>query len=376
MKKIFLLLAALAISTFTFAQMQTLLLNSKYLQFDNGRELPAEQAFIINTDVLGTVDLVKMELSNSPLKQNKLLNESTWVRKENDKTTVAILPNYFKLKSGNTYNFRFLYFRKMKETERQQITKMLGTTVQAFLRTNIEFKGNKYLFKNSPKDIYASMNSLLSETMVNYETRRGSTAPKWSGIIENMLYTMAKSKVTTDTSGKEMMDNAFVVLLKQVNNETAMLANTYEYTVQDVVSIMDYPTEKTMNTLSLNIGYAGIYNSGDFTNLDYYSGPYLGISFPLGNRAFNSNFWSKASLSAGIFLTDFETSNSIKISGPIVKKPLYFGAGYKVFKFLRLQAGATVLEETNLLSGGKSVYMKPFVGLSMEFQLWLGVNKK
>ena len=375
MKKTFLIIAILAFSTVSFAQMQTLLLNAKYLQFDNGRELPAEQAFIINSEVPGTVEMVKMQLSNVPFKLNKQLYESIWVRKENDNTTVAILPNYFKLKSGNKYNFKFLYYRNLQETERQQVSQMLKTTVQAFLTSNIEQKETKYLFRNSPSDIYSSLNTLLSESMVDYETRRGSLAPKWSGIIENMLTTMAKSKISKDTDVKNA-DNLFAILKNEMNNEITMFANSYDYVLSDVVSIEDYPTEKTMNTISLNIGYAGIYNSGDFSNLDYYSGPYLGISLPLGNRAFNSNFWSKTSLSAGIFLQDFTATNSAKISGPIAEKPIYFGVGYKIFKFLRLQAGTTVLEETDPLNGDKSVYMKPFIGLSMEFQLWLGVNKQ
>ncbi len=375
MRKTILTIAILVIGAVSFAQMQTLQLNAKYLQFDNGRELPAEQAFIINSDVPGTVEMVKMQLSNVPFKLNKQLYESIWVRKQNDNTTVAILPNYSKLKSGNKYNFKFLYYRKIQETERQQISSMLKTTVHAFLASNIELKETKYLFKNSPSDIYSSLNELLAESMVNYETRRGSLAPKWSGIVENMLYTMAKSRISTDASVKEA-DNLFVILTNQMDNEISMFTNSYDYVLSDVITIVDYPTEKTMNTLSLNIGYAGIYNSGDFSNLDYYSGPYLGISMPLGNRAFNSNFWSKTSLSAGIFLKDFTATNSAKISGPIVEKPIYFGVGYKIFKFLRLQAGTTVLQETDPLSGDKSVYMKPFIGLSMEFQLWLGVNKQ
>ena len=134
-------------------------------------------------------------------------------------------------------------------------------------------------------------------------------------------------------------------------------------------------TEKTMNTLSLNLGYAGIYNNNNNGNFNYYSGPFLGLSLPLGNNKLNTNFWSKTSLSAGVFLQNFKPNNNLIVSGPLVKRPIYFGAGYKVFKFLRIQAGTTILEDQNQLTNTRLIYFKPYVGLSIELNLWLGISK-
>ena len=129
-----------------------------------------------------------------------------------------------------------------------------------------------------------------------------------------------------------------------------------------------------MNTLAINAGYAGIYKSGGVSDLEYYSGPFAGISFPLGNRVHNSNFLSNTSISAGIFLQNFETPELNKVSGPVIGLPMYISAGYRVLRFIRLQAGATILEETDHITDSKSVYLKPFLGISIEFQMWIGLD--
>ena len=127
---------------------------------------------------------------------------------------------------------------------------------------------------------------------------------------------------------------------------------------------------------TLNFGYAGIYESGGVSDLKYYSGPFAGVSFPLGNRVYNSNFLSNTSISAGVFLKNFETSELNKVSGPVVGLPIYVSAGYRMLRFIRLQAGVTILEETDHITDSKSVYLKPFVGISIEFRMWLGLDSK
>jgi hypothetical protein len=350
-------------------------LNARQLQFDNGKALPAEKSFLISAEVPSSIEFVKMQLSNLGFDRNKILFESVWSRKTEDKGTVAILPNNYKLKSGREYNFRFLYYRKLQETERLEINTMLATSMQSYLNSNIQFKDNRYVFLKSPRDIYSSLNSILSEGMVNYEISQGGAAPKMSGIIENILENLAKEKINPDTTGINFT-NRYESLIQQLNNEVSIISNYYQYVMKDQVTVLDYPTENLMNTLAINAGYAGIYNSGGLSELEYFSGPFAGISFPLGNRVYNSGFLTNTSVSAGVFLKNFETQELNKISGPIIGLPMYVSLGYRVLKFIRLQAGVTILEETDHITESKSVYLKPFVGISLEFQLWIGLDSK
>ncbi len=369
------IMVLLAICSGLFSQMQTVQLNDKKLQFDDGRELPAEKAFIITGEAADMIAMIKMQISMGDFKRSKNLYEVSWKRNENDNSSVAILPNHYKLRSGNEYSFQFLYYVKMKETEHRQIVRMLENTAKALLVSNIKIDDDKVRLLVSHSDLFYSLNDIIEDGMVNYETRSGISSPVFSGVVENMLRTLTKVKIKeeqTDASSVPIVAS----LINQVNSEIEMIANDYQYVLRESLIIPDYPVERKQNTLALNIGYAGVYNSGSFSDLDYVSGPYAGVSFPLGNRVFSGRFWNNSSISAGVFLKNFKISDTIEASGPVIDRPLYAAFGYKIFKFLKLHAGAVVLEENMKMNTSKSVYLKPFVGLSLEVNLWLGMGQK
>ncbi len=375
MRRVIILVSFMAMNITLTAQIQTVQLNSKKLQFDDGRELPAEKAFLITSEAGLMVAMIKMQVANTDFTKSKILYESKWKRKDEDKGSVAILPNHYKLRSGNDYYFRFIYYRKIRETEQRQIRGMLEKTAKTLLESNILLKETKYKFLISPDELFQSLNAVIEEGMVNYETRSGTAKPVFSGVIKNMLYTMSKRRIANDSTGPAS-GNIFNSLLNQVNNEIEMIANNYLYVVNESITVPDYPVEKKQRTLALNLGYAGIYNNGSFSDLDYYSAPYAGISFPLGNRVFDGRFWNNTSISAGVFLKDFKNTDSTSVSGPVVKRPIYAAFGYRVFNYLKIHAGAAILEDSNNTNNSKSVYLKPFVGLSLELNLWLGIGKK
>ncbi|HHN47624.1 MAG TPA: hypothetical protein ENN08_01585 [Bacteroidales bacterium] len=214
---------------------------------------------------------------------------------------------------------------------------------------------------------------MLNESMANYEVSQGIAAPKFSGIVENMLRSMAGKRISA-TGADVGTKSSYDLLIRQLKNEIEMIVNSYQYVLHDVVTIFNYPVEKKMNTLSLNFGYAGIYESGGFSDLNYYSGPYLGLSVPMGRKAFAGNFWSNTHLSTGIFLNNFETSDGNTISGPVINMPIYAALGYRAFRFIKVQAGATLLEEEKVSDGSKLLFVAPFVGLSIQFNFWVGLN--
>ena len=359
----------MGLQNLSFGQMQTLQLDPLYMHFDNGRELPAEESFILHAPVKQNTAMVKMQISNREFDRN-ILYENIWIRKDGETMQNAILPNYLVLRSGSNYNIRFLYYNKIQETERRQIREMLEATAQTYLQTNIQRRGNRYNFQNSPAQIYSALNTILSEGMQNYEIRPGTTQPTFSGIVENMLRTLARYRITDEAS--ELPLDA---LLRQVSNEINMFSNSYEFVIEDVVTIMNYPTERKTSALAVSVGYGGVYNSGNFSDLSYYSAPFVGIDLPLGNRVFAGNFWGNTSISAGVFLSKFENTSSRVVSGPIIDLPIYASLNYRTFRFLKIQAGATLMEEKDLLNDTSSLLVRPFVGLSIDFNIGLGGNR-
>jgi hypothetical protein len=82
------------------------------------------------------------------------------------------------------------------------------------------------------------------------------------------------------------------------------------------------------------------------------------------------------SISTGFFLSNkMENQLGEKISGPVLDRPIYVGLGYNFFRFIRLNAGGTFIT-TEQLSGQSAKSFQPFVGISAEFNLWLGIGNK
>ena len=113
-------------------------------------------------------------------------------------------------------------------------------------------------------------------------------------------------------------------------------------------------------------------------NFNYGSAPYLGISMPFGREGVTKPFWSNLSISAGAFILDFKDVDDKKVTGPIFKRPTYLGMGYKVYKFIKLNAAVAFLEDADQagVTGFKnSVEFRPMIGLSAEFNFWMDLAK-
>jgi hypothetical protein len=354
------------------AQMPTVQLNSKKRQFDDGRILPSEKAFIVSADADPNISLVKMQLFDGGFKYAPL-SECSWKRKAEDASSVAILANHYKLRSGRDYSFKFSYYRALQDGERAQLRSMLGNTTRSLLESNIQLIEDRYKFVNSPNDLFNALNRVLSEGLVQFEAKTSEIKPVFSQIAENMLRGLSAFKSSKNAAGIPN-NQPKLLLIKQLENEIEMISNNYSYVLEDKIEILDYPTEQKRNGIALNVGYGGVYRSGSSSSFDYVTGPYAGISLPLASRSLTGGFWNKTSLSVGVFFNDLVGQDSVKLSGPLLKRPIYGAIGYRFFDFMRIHAGTALLEESKA-DGSKAIYFKPFVGLSIEFNMLLSLAK-
>ena len=133
------------------------------------------------------------------------------------------------------------------------------------------------------------------------------------------------------------------------------------------------------NVIGVNVGYAVAFLGGTWDNQRYGTAPYAGISLPLGNFR-RSPFMNRLAISAGILLTDVKDQNAQTYTGAYIPRPVYLGLGYKFFDFVRLNAGAVLFDQNGTSSGGSAVStnvnVRPFVGLSADFSLWIGVGNR
>jgi hypothetical protein len=137
--------------------------------------------------------------------------------------------------------------------------------------------------------------------------------------------------------------------------------------------------------LAINVGYGAAHFGGNFQNLDYAHGITSGLSFPLGNSAMSGRFWSNSSITVGAFWKNFTQVNAAgdktTITGPIFGRPYYVAYGYRVFRFLRINAGAVALQYdagnnsiTNI--NASSLRLRPYIGISAELRFWMGLDSR
>ncbi|HMS51840.1 MAG TPA: hypothetical protein PKD56_05900, partial [Chitinophagales bacterium] len=219
--------------------------------------------------------------------------------------------------------------------------------------------------------------------------------PGFSDIIKNKIDQIDNAKLRrarfnvenkdgSRTDARRLFADKLLSELKTaLHTEVQQFINSDLLVLDDTKEVNEYPTKKTMNIISVNGGYGGAIFGGGLNDLDYDHAPYVGISFPLGKASLASPFWSKTSLSVGAFLNNFENKAGQTITGPVFQRPYYVGLGYKVFHFIRLNAGATFLEVKKPSSSGgidlpdlKEVKIRPFVGASAEINLWMNLGSR
>ena len=101
--------------------------------------------------------------------------------------------------------------------------------------------------------------------------------------------------------------------------------------------------------------------------------------FPLANSTLAPKFLRNSSLTLGAFLQDFEDTDGNKVTGFLVGTPTYLGLDYKLFEFIRFNAGATFLEKEKVgqMSDDitSSLLVRPFIGLSARIDLTVSLGK-
>lgn len=361
----------------SFAQKPIINLNLKAKNFNNGSDLPAEKNFDISINTNNNVDYINIKIYKK-LTKDEFYN-TTWQRSAGEVRTLAILPVNIKLRSATSYAFRILSYKSLKQSDKLKIASQISLSSKNFIESSIVRTEKGYDYKMSEERLNENLDDILASGLSNLEVPYGNKTNHYSDILKVMI------KNLEDTKFKNMMvdssdlgyKKALEAINNQVDNELIHIMNSYAYVLTDVTEIDTYSTERTMNFLSVNAGYGGVYQSGNYNNVNYFDGLFAGVSFPLANYALNNSFMSKTSFSAGVFLNDFKIDNNSYLTGPVVGRPLYAALGYRFLNFVKISAGTTIVHEKNtLLNTTGNVEFKPFVGLGIEFDLWLGLKKR
>jgi hypothetical protein len=285
------------------------------------------------------------------------------------------------------------YYSKISSEQQQQLVKQIDAALGAYLDQSYQVERSSIAMQQHPRTMRSNLNAIVQQGLALHRNQINYAFIGFSDLVYQKIAQMgelklrkarfnifAKKDENTKSVQLRYAQEQIAALKLMVSQEVAQYAGVQLYALTDSKKIINYTTEKTKNALAINVGYGGVYNAGTFDNLSYDTAPYAGISIPFGKAPFASAFWARTSISTGVFLQNFKFNTANITTGPLVQRPVFLALGYRALPFIRLNAGATVLQDK--LTGSTStdmnldkIYIRPFVGLSLEINLWLNLNR-
>ncbi|TXK23601.1 hypothetical protein FVR03_22455 [Pontibacter qinzhouensis] len=393
MKFLYAILLVLFCTTPIVAQYETVVFNYDRTYFNEGQPLPAESNLMLTGESPASVRMVEVSIYRTPATDKAPLYTNTWKKRPQNSETRFTLPINYPLRGNEKYTFVLNYYTPASREQQEQLLEQLSAGLQAYIDQSFVVSRSTVELRKHPKNMRSDLNAIVNQGLALYRNQINYEFTGFSDMVLDKLVQinslrlrkarrniLAASGDDNQTVRLKYAQEQISALKVMVTQEVAQYANAQLLTLTDSKKIVDYATEKTKNVVALNVGYGGVYYSGNFDNFSSATAPYAGISIPFGKAVFSSTFWSKTSISAGVFLQNLEFSDDNVATGPVVKRPVYLALGYRVLPFVRLNAGATVLQSdqaANSISDFSMdrIYIRPFVGLSLELNFWVDLNR-
>ncbi len=386
-ERLFFLSLMLTLAGTVFAQYESVVFNYEKSQFNDGGLLPAETYMLLSGAVSRQVTLVEVAFYGTQSDKYKSPKyHKQWKREFTNTTERFEIPINYKLKGNSEIDVYINYFRLATTDELKNVRDELFSSLDAYIDQNLVFNKKDINVLKSGAGMVDDLNSIARSAMIYYRSHTGYEFPGFSDLVLDKIKLISKSKQNrvlgkkaTDAQNLSLKEKHIRELKLRVHSEVSHMFNSPLSVLADSKFIDDYMVEKTPNFFTFHGGYGSAYLAGDLENNTFGSSPVIGMSFPLGNDAFSSAFWSRSSLMAGVYLKNMDSQQGYEISGPIVNRPVYLGLGYKLFQFIRLSGGVVVLENnkgsntpTNFRD---NVYFRPYVSLSADLNLWIDFGR-
>ena len=389
MKKYTLALAA-AWGIFALANAQYATVNYDYEmnRFGENEPLPAEQSILFTGSIPANVDIVEISVFNAKGQDRRdPLATANWKRPFDREGNNFNVPLNYKLQASKEYDLLVGFYRTIGKEEQSEVYRQLTANLDAYLDQTFSVKKNSIKLTRNTRQVISDMNDIVNTGLKNYRSRTFWGFEGFSDIVRQKLGGVEKADLSKaqyifatgekDEQRRLYREQLTNELKQLVHSEVKFLMNSEMAIIVDRRYVDDYETEKRSTFFALNAGYGGVWLSDKLDNKSSFGdAPYLGIGFPLSTSTIAPKFFRNASLTLGIFTKNFENEEGDKISGPIVNRPLYAGLDYKLFSFVRFNAGAALLEQQgNNGSGNNKIFVRPFIGLSAKVNISLGLDK-
>ena len=384
MKSRSLLIISFILPFFGMAQIRSIELDVVKNQINSGLPLPSEETFYISGILPEGVELVELTIvkSNKDKSTGRSYSWRAHYQFESNRYEIFVADP---LRSNEPYTLSFNFYTQAGSEETDAVMNAIHSNLEAHIKANYEVGRNNINSLVSNKVLLNQLNQIVRQGIENYGHTLGQDFRGFSDLVKIKVDQTKKFRLRNarfNIINRNEKDNDRAVYANQLINELVDLtkAEVTQYLRSNMLMLVDirelesYPSEKKPFHLPLNVGYSGTYFSGGFNNLDYDTAPFVGLSLPLGNPVF-TKILGNASFSTGVMLTNMRDVDNTEISGPLIGRPIYAGLGYSMFRILRFNAGA-VLTSSELPDQSENLSVYPFVGFSLEFNLWLGFNSK
>ncbi|RMG63143.1 MAG: hypothetical protein D6722_17840 [Bacteroidetes bacterium] len=380
-------LCLLSLGTDLHAQYEQVQFDYAQAYFNNGQPLPAESRMIFTGDIAPGIAMVEIQLFRpKDDKKKRPLYEAAWKRPPGDQTGTFRVPFNQPLKGNTDYDFRFLYYRPITPAEREALRLDLYQSLDQYVDQSVTNQGGKIRLASGTGLLLHDLKTIVTEGLTYYRSLTGVSFDGFSDIVRHGLDNLKNQGLPEGLPEGPLAPDypALSTLKALLHTELAPVLQSQLVIRQDIREVSSYGTETGRRTLALNVGYGGVIFDASRETFTYDTSPYVGVSFPLANRQIGGPILSNTSLSLGVFVNNFTDPEGNTVTGPIFGRPYFLGLGYNFFRFIRLNAGLTAIEQqgSSGVGGGNAAFdvgaisLKPFIGLSAEIDLWLGLREK
>lgn len=355
-------------------------------KINSGLAIPAEESFTLKGILPGDVVLVKTNVFRDRIKNNPDYSYQ-WKKPFDYKVKEFNIYVSDLLRGNEKYIFVFEFYRKASVAQIRTLQQAVHNNLEAYIDANYSIEKRGLVSLSARNVIKTNLSRIVIEGSGNFKHYLPNEFNGFSDIVglkidelhnmrlKNAKFNIIKTKKEVNVQaacGEKLLDE----LKALVKSEVDQYLNSDMLVLVEVKEV-DAQTEKTINYLPINVGYSGVYFSGNNQNSDYGRSPYLGLSIPLANQTFKK-FLGSSSLSAGFMLSNMSNQAGETVSGPVVGRPIYVALGYKMLKVMRFNAGAvlTSTETATAMGMMERIQVYPFVGISLEMNFWVGFNKR
>lgn len=375
MKNFILLLSVLAVLSMADAlkaQYATVNFDLEKNYFNEGQPLPAGKNLMFTGVIPEGVNRIEIDIYAGKKVDYTAVWKKAFVRENTNNFNLAV--NY-KLRASDQYDFRVRFFQNMSYEQVNELKRHLTEQVTGYLVAGVQRSGRSIQLSDKPKKMLDQANDIIEKGLTGYRRSDDALFSGFSKAIGQQLESYDEQQQVDSLSFSQVRSS----LLEKVEVEIDQYISGEWSKLLFSRFIDDYETEQKRRSLSLNVGYGGIHLSGEPDDFNYADAPYIGLLLPISSSIRAPKFFQNTSLNLGVYLSDIDEMNGRTYSGFIIDQPLFAGLNFKLFQFIGLDAGVTLLEETRLINGSdrgdQNLLIRPYVGLSARFDLAIGLGQ-